>query len=80
MWLELQEPVTAVGAPRLSCGVEIGDGCTVNTGDETVTGSLYGIAGDLVGLGAEVPAPLRAELPAAVHLALPGGSAIDHAG
>lgn len=46
---------------------------------ETVTGSLYGIAGDLVGLGAEVPAPLRAELPAAVQLALPGGSAIDHA-
>ena len=30
---------------------------------EAVATSLYGIAGDLVGIGAEVPPPLRAELP-----------------
>jgi hypothetical protein len=41
---------------------------------ETVVGSLYGIAGDLVGLGAEVPPPLRAELPSANVLALSGGA------
>jgi len=40
---------------------------------ETVTASLYGIAGDLVGLGAEIPPPLRAELPQADLPALPGG-------
>jgi hypothetical protein len=38
---------------------------------ETVTGSLYGIAGDLIRLGAEIPPPLRAELPAANRPALP---------
>lgn len=41
---------------------------------ETVTGSLYGIAGDLVGLGAEIPPPLRAELPQASVPALAGGA------
>jgi hypothetical protein len=41
---------------------------------ETVTGSLYGIAGDLVGLGAEIPPPLRAELPQASVPALAGGT------
>ena len=41
---------------------------------ETVTGSLYGIAGDLVGLGAEIPPPLRAELPQASVPALTGGT------
>jgi hypothetical protein len=38
---------------------------------ETVAGSLYGIAGDLVRLGAEVPPPLHAELPEATLSALP---------
>jgi hypothetical protein len=38
---------------------------------EAVTGSLYGIADDLVRLGAEVPPPLRAELPEVSHPALP---------
>jgi hypothetical protein len=42
---------------------------------ETVTGSIYGIVGDLIGLGAEVPPPLRAELPQADRPALPAGSA-----
>jgi hypothetical protein len=41
---------------------------------ETVVGSLYGIAGDLVGLGAEVPPPLRAELPSANFPALADGT------
>jgi hypothetical protein len=39
---------------------------------ESATSGLYGIAADLVGLGAEVPPPLRAELPAAGLAALPG--------
>ena len=38
---------------------------------ETDAGSLYGIAGDLVRLGAEIPSPLRAELPEASRPALP---------
>lgn len=41
---------------------------------ETVGGSLFGIAADLVGLGAEVPPPLRAELPNVTRPALPAGS------
>jgi hypothetical protein len=41
---------------------------------EIVAGSIYGITGDLVGLGAEVPPPLRAELPHAASPALPAGS------
>ena len=41
---------------------------------ETVTGSLFGIAADLVGLGAEIPPPLRAELPDIRRPALPAGS------
>jgi hypothetical protein len=41
---------------------------------ETVTGSLYGIAGDLVGPGAEIPPPLRAELPQASVPALASGT------
>jgi hypothetical protein len=40
----------------------------------TVVASLYGIAGDLVGLGAEIPPPLRAELPEADTWALTGSS------
>lgn len=43
---------------------------------ETVAGSLCGIAGDLVRLGAEVPPPLRAELPGAGRPALPPAPAI----
>jgi hypothetical protein len=39
---------------------------------ENVAGSVYGIADDLVGLGAEIPPPLRAELP---RLVLPAISA-----
>jgi hypothetical protein len=38
---------------------------------DVMTGSLYGIAGDLVRLGAEIPPPLRAELPGADRPALP---------
>lgn len=38
---------------------------------EAVGGGLYGIAGDLVRLGAEIPPPLRAELPEPSHPALP---------
>jgi hypothetical protein len=38
---------------------------------ETIVASLYGIAGDLVSLGAEVPHPLRAELPERSAPALP---------
>ena len=41
---------------------------------DTVGGSLFGIAADLVGLGAEIPPPLRAELPDASRPALPAGS------
>lgn len=41
---------------------------------ETVAGGLYGIAGDLVGLGAEIPPPLRAELPPASVPALASGT------
>jgi hypothetical protein len=41
----------------------------------TVVAGLSGIAGDLVGLGAELPPPLRAELPEARIRALPGGPA-----
>jgi hypothetical protein len=41
---------------------------------ETVGGSLFGIAADLVRLGAEVPPPLRAELPDVTRPALPAGS------
>jgi hypothetical protein len=40
---------------------------------ETVVASICGIAGDLVDLGAEVPPPLRAELPDPDTWALPGG-------
>jgi hypothetical protein len=40
---------------------------------EMVAGSLYGIAGDLVGLDTEVPPPLRAELPQASAPALVSG-------
>jgi hypothetical protein len=39
---------------------------------ENVAGGVYGIADDLVGLGAEIPPPLRAELP---QLVLPAISA-----
>lgn len=39
----------------------------------TVVASICGIAGDLVGLGAEVPSPLHAELPEADTWALPDG-------
>jgi hypothetical protein len=42
---------------------------------EIVAGSLYGIAGDLVRLGAEIPSPLRAELPGSDRPALPVGPA-----
>lgn len=38
---------------------------------EAVAGSLYGIAGDLVRLGAELPPQLRAELPEPSRPALP---------
>lgn len=38
---------------------------------DVMTGSLYGIAGDLVRLGAEIPPPLRAELPGGDRPALP---------
>jgi hypothetical protein len=41
---------------------------------ETVTGSLFGIAADLAGLGAEIPPLLRAELPGGSRPALPAGS------
>lgn len=41
---------------------------------ESVVGGLYGIAADLVGLGAEIPPPLRAELPVTDPPALPSGS------
>lgn len=37
---------------------------------EVIAASLYGIAGDLVGIGADVPPPLRAELPDSGPLAL----------
>lgn len=42
---------------------------------ETIVTSLYGIAGDLVSLGAEVPPPLRAELPERSAPALPASPA-----
>ena len=41
---------------------------------ETVGGGLFGIAADLVGLGSEIPPPLRAELPDITRPALPAGS------
>jgi hypothetical protein len=44
---------------------------------EMVAGSLYGIAGDLAGLGAQIPPPLRAELPQASAPALVGGTVGD---
>ena len=42
---------------------------------ETAGGNLLGIAADLIGLGAEIPPPLRAELPGVSRPALLAGPA-----